>query len=91
MRHPIAAGVGGAGGWRALTWAAELAAHTGEHLILLHVCVPGCATAGHDGRPEALPAYRAYVRAKVGCLRHLQGDPVGGKQYRAGTSRPILF
>jgi len=41
MRHPIAAGVGGAGGWRALSWAAELAARTGEHLILLHVCVPG--------------------------------------------------
>ncbi|MCU7729499.1 universal stress protein [Actinoplanes sp. KI2] len=41
MRHPIAAGVGGAGGWRALTWAAEFAAHTGERLILLHVCVPG--------------------------------------------------
>jgi nucleotide-binding universal stress UspA family protein len=41
MRHPIAAGIGGAGGWRALTWATDLAATTGERLVLLHVCTPG--------------------------------------------------
>jgi nucleotide-binding universal stress UspA family protein len=39
--QPVAVGVGGAGGWRALAWAAEMAARTGDRLVLLHVCVPG--------------------------------------------------
>ncbi|MCU7729419.1 universal stress protein [Actinoplanes sp. KI2] len=75
MRHPIAAGVGGAGGWRALTWAVELATHTGEQLILLHVCVPGSPLQRIAGQPTpaevevvdpALARAYATVRSRLG-------------------------
>jgi nucleotide-binding universal stress UspA family protein len=75
MRHPITAGVGGAGGWRALTWATDLAAHTGERLILLHVCVPGSPLDGLVREPTpaeleivepALARAYATVGARLG-------------------------
>ena len=77
MRQPIAAGVGGAGGWRALTWAADLAARTGEHLILLHVCVPGSPLDGLVGDPtpgelEVVEPALARAYATVGA--RLGGD-----------------
>jgi nucleotide-binding universal stress UspA family protein len=75
MRHPIAAGLGGAGGWRALTWAADLAADTSERLVLLHVCVPGSPLDRIAGDPTpaevevvdpALARAYATVRARLG-------------------------
>ncbi|GAA2607919.1 universal stress protein [Paractinoplanes durhamensis] len=75
MRHPIAAGVGGAGGWQALAWAAELAAHTGERLVLLQVCAPGSPLDRFAGDPApaevevvepALARAYATVGARLG-------------------------
>ncbi|WP_125810212.1 universal stress protein [Actinoplanes sp. ATCC 53533] len=41
MNGPVAAGVGGVGGWQALAWAVEEADRSGASLVLLHVCAPG--------------------------------------------------
>jgi len=38
MGGSITAGIGGAGGWQAMAWAAEEAECTGARLVLLHVC-----------------------------------------------------
>jgi nucleotide-binding universal stress UspA family protein len=49
--RPIAAGVGGTGGWQALGWATEQAELTAERLVLLHVCVPGSPLDRTTGDP----------------------------------------
>ncbi|MCU7729446.1 AAA family ATPase [Actinoplanes sp. KI2] len=47
--------------------------------------------AEYSGDPAPVPlrhhylAYRAFVRAKVGCLRHAQGDPAAAADVRAYT------
>ena len=87
MRAPIAAGVGGAGGWRALTWAADLAARTGEHLILLHVCVPGSPLDDLVGDPtpgelEVVEPALARAYATVGARL---GDGRAVLKIRAGS------
>ncbi|MEV6345193.1 universal stress protein [Actinoplanes sp. NPDC051851] len=41
MRRAIGTGIGGAGSWLALGWAAEEAETTGNRLVLVHVCAPG--------------------------------------------------
>jgi nucleotide-binding universal stress UspA family protein len=78
MPHPIAAGIGGSGGWRALAWAADLAVQTGERLVLLHVCVPGSPLDRLSGEPApaevevadaALARAYATVQARLGRSR----------------------
>jgi len=88
MARPIAVGVGGAGGWQALAWAAEEADRTGVRLVLLHFCVPGSPLARRTGEPTPAevelidpPLARALanVRARLGgqrvALRVRAGDP----------------
>lgn len=41
MYRAIAAGIGGAGSWQALAWAAEQAETAGNRLVMIHVCAPG--------------------------------------------------
>jgi nucleotide-binding universal stress UspA family protein len=40
MNGTIAVGIGGTGGWQALSWATAQAERTGARLALVHVCVP---------------------------------------------------
>ncbi|GAA0504978.1 universal stress protein [Paractinoplanes deccanensis] len=49
--RPIAAGIGGSAGWRALTWAAGEAEQTGTRLVLLHVHGPYAPASPQGGRP----------------------------------------
>ena len=87
MARPIAVGVGGAGGWQALAWAAEEADRTGVRLVLLHVCVPGSPLERHGDLTPAeveltdppLARALANTRARLGgqraALQIRGGDP----------------
>jgi nucleotide-binding universal stress UspA family protein len=88
MRRSIGVGIGGAGAWQALAWAAEQAERTDARLVLLHVCAPGSPLERADGEPTPAevelvdpPLARAYAktRARLGgqrvTLRVPSGDP----------------
>ena len=88
MYPTIAVGVGGAGGWQALAWAAQEAATTGAHLAIHHVCAPTSLLARSPGNPStarleladpALARAVAAVRAQLGghrvTLRIHTGSP----------------
>jgi nucleotide-binding universal stress UspA family protein len=75
MCPTIAVGVGGAGGWQALAWAAQEATATRAHLVIHHVCPPTSLLARSPGSPStarleladpALGRAVAAVRAKLG-------------------------
>ena len=51
MIRTVAAGVGGAGGWQALAWAAEEADRAGARLVIVHVCRPGSPLDRLAGEP----------------------------------------
>src|SRR5690349_6455993 len=101
MGCSIAAGVGGAGGWRALAWAADEAERTGARLVLLDVCPPG-SPLDRDGElgPAQLelvdpPLARAVARTQTRLgRRHVAllapvGDP--GARLVAASSRVRLL
>ncbi|GAA3337451.1 universal stress protein [Amorphoplanes nipponensis] len=84
----IGVGVGGAGGWQALAWAAEEAERSEGRLVLLHVCAPGSpllrareAPAHADVELVDPPLSRAYTstQSRLGgqrvALRIRGGDP----------------
>jgi len=79
MNRPVAAGVGGAGGWHALAWAAEEADRTGAPLVLLHVCAPGSPLDRMTGEPttaEVELADPALAHALVDTRARLGGQRV---------------
>ncbi|WP_199509730.1 universal stress protein [Nucisporomicrobium flavum] len=88
-RHPqgtamigsIAAGVGGAGGWQALAWAAEEAERTGARLVLVHVCPPDSPLGRAGTEPSA-----AEVELADPALAHAYA----GIQTRLGGHRTAL-
>ncbi|GAA2565032.1 universal stress protein [Winogradskya consettensis] len=72
MGRSIAVGVGGAGSWPALAWAADEAEQTGARLVLLHVCAPGSPLDRPTGRPTPAevelvdpPLARAYAKTQT--------------------------
>ncbi|MEU4428357.1 universal stress protein [Actinoplanes sp. NPDC024001] len=88
MVGSIAVGIGGAGGWQALAWAAEEAERTGARLVLLHVCVPGSPLDQATGEPTPAevelidpPLARAYAQTQTrlggqrAALRIRSGEP----------------
>ncbi|GAB1691680.1 universal stress protein [Krasilnikovia sp. M28-CT-15] len=89
MVATVAAGVGGAGGWQTLAWAAEQAtSQTGLRLELLRVAEPESRLAGLAGEPapalleladpplsRALSATRTQLGGQRVHLRILVGDP----------------
>ncbi|RZU54597.1 nucleotide-binding universal stress UspA family protein [Krasilnikovia cinnamomea] len=89
MVATVAAGVGGAGGWQTLAWAAEQAGYqTGMRLELLRVAEPGSPLAGLAGEPapalleladpalsRALSATRTQLGGHRVHLRIQVGDP----------------
>ncbi|GAB1640348.1 universal stress protein [Krasilnikovia sp. MM14-A1259] len=89
MVATVAAGVGGAGGWQTLAWAAEQAiTRSGARLELLRVTEPGAPLAGLAGEPapalleltdpalsRALSATRTQLGGHRVRLRILVGDP----------------
>jgi len=88
MDRSIGAGVGGAGGWQALAWAAEEAERSGARLVLLHICPPGSPLNPATGEPAPAqvelidpPLARAYAntQTRLGghrvALRILGGEP----------------
>lgn len=88
MRSTIVVGLGGAGGWHALAWAADEALATGGRLVLCHACPPESPLAASGpsapmGRLELadpqLARAVASTRARLGgdrvALRVLPGRP----------------
>jgi nucleotide-binding universal stress UspA family protein len=72
MAGSIAVGVGGAGSWQALAWAAEEAERTAARLVLLHVCAPGSPLDRTTGAPTSAqvelidpPLARAYASTQT--------------------------
>jgi nucleotide-binding universal stress UspA family protein len=53
MIRTVAAGVGGAGGWQALAWAAEEADRAGARLVIVHACRPGSPLDRLGGEPTS--------------------------------------
>jgi nucleotide-binding universal stress UspA family protein len=87
-RRAVAVGIGGAGGWQALSWAAEEAERTGARLVLLHVCVPGSPLDRTIGDPtpaevelvdpplaRALAKSRARLGGQRAVLKIRSGEP----------------
>jgi nucleotide-binding universal stress UspA family protein len=81
VQRPIAAGVGGAGGWRALAWASDQAESTGGRLVLLHVCVPGSPLDRATGDP---------TRAEVELIDPPLARALAAARRRLGGHRAIL-
>jgi len=79
MDRPVAAGVGGVGGWQALAWAVEEAEQTGAPLVLLHVCTPGSPLDRMTSEPttaEVELADPALAHAVVNTRTRLGGQRV---------------
>ncbi len=79
MYPTIAVGVGGAGGWQALAWAAQEAATTRAQLAIHHVCAPTSLLARSPGEPSAARlelADPALARAVAAVRAQLGGDRV---------------
>lgn len=79
MGGSIAVGIGGAGSWPALVWAAEEAERTAARLVLLHVCAPGSPLDPALGEPTPAevelidpPLARAYAKTQT----HLGGQRI---------------
>jgi nucleotide-binding universal stress UspA family protein len=81
MNGTIAAGIGGAGGWQALRWAAEHAERTGARLALLHVCLPSSPLDRLDGDPTA---------AEVELIDPPLARALASVQGRLGARRAVL-
>jgi nucleotide-binding universal stress UspA family protein len=78
MGRSIGVGVGGAGGWQALAWAADQAERTGTRLVLLHVCAPGSPLVRVTGEP--VPAELELIDPPLARAFTKTRERLGGKR-----------
>jgi nucleotide-binding universal stress UspA family protein len=93
MSPTIAVGVGGAGGWQALAWAAQEAATTRAQLVIHHVCPPTSLLARSAGTPSAARlelADPALARA-VAAVRAQLGSARVTLRIHTGSPGPVLI
>ncbi|MCA2219298.1 universal stress protein [Jidongwangia harbinensis] len=82
MARTIVAGVGGARGWAALTWAAEEADATDSRLVVLRAHAPDTLLARFPDRPSVLELADPSLAHAVGALR----TRLGGQRVALRTS-----
>jgi nucleotide-binding universal stress UspA family protein len=92
MARTIVAGVGGAHGPAALTWAADEAAGTDSRLVVLRAYTPDASLAQAPDRPPALPLEQAdpSLAHTVGALRNRLGGPRVALRTSAAAPESVL-